>query len=149
MNELEKIEVIRERMGVSYREAKEALDQSGGDVVQALIWLEGKPDNRWSEKLIDRGGEAVEQLKTYINKGNRTRVKLKRGDKTIAEFPATAGVIGIVAALASTPIAIAAGIGAAAAVANKVYLEIEKSDGGTKVISLNRRKDEGDSDVDF
>jgi len=150
MDELEKIEVLRERLGVSYREAKEALDDSGGDLVQALISLEEKGQRRWSDKLLDKGGEVVDQFKTYIKKGNRTKVKLKRGERTIAEFPATAGVIGIVAALASTPLAIAAGIGAAAAVANKVHLEIEKAGGESKVISLKRRKeDDQDSDVDF
>lgn len=38
--ELEKIDMIVERMGVSYKEAKEALEKSGGSVVDALIYIE-------------------------------------------------------------------------------------------------------------
>ena len=39
---LEKIDLIRERMGVSYKEAKDALDQSQGNVLDAIILLEEK-----------------------------------------------------------------------------------------------------------
>jgi precorrin-2 methylase len=66
---------------------------------------------------------------------------LKRGEKTIADFPATVGVIGILAALASAELAVVAGIGTVAAMANKVTLEIEKEDGHTKVISLDRHRE--------
>jgi len=46
MTELEKAEKLREKTGVSYAEAKEALDYSGGDLLDALIFLErqGKAD---------------------------------------------------------------------------------------------------------
>lgn len=37
---LEKVDLIRERMDVGYKEAKDSLDQANGDVVKALIMLE-------------------------------------------------------------------------------------------------------------
>ena len=42
MTELEKAEKLREKTGVSYAEAKEALDNSGGDLLDALIYLENQ-----------------------------------------------------------------------------------------------------------
>ena len=40
MTELEKVEKLREKADVSFAEAKEALDIAGGDVLDALIYLE-------------------------------------------------------------------------------------------------------------
>ena len=40
MTELEKVEKLREKADVSFAEAKEALDNSGGDILDALIYLE-------------------------------------------------------------------------------------------------------------
>jgi len=40
MNELEKVEKLREKADVSFAEAKEALDYADGDVLGALIYLE-------------------------------------------------------------------------------------------------------------
>ena len=37
---LEQIDFLRERANVSYREAKEALEETGGDIVEALVMLE-------------------------------------------------------------------------------------------------------------
>ena len=36
---LEKIDAIRERMDVGYKEAREALEQAGGDLVEALVLI--------------------------------------------------------------------------------------------------------------
>ena len=40
MTDLEKVEKLRERADVSFAEAKEALEHSGGEVLDALIYLE-------------------------------------------------------------------------------------------------------------
>jgi hypothetical protein len=42
MTELEKVEKLREKANVSFAEAKEALDASGGDILDALIYLENQ-----------------------------------------------------------------------------------------------------------
>ena len=36
---LEKIELVKDRTGVTYKEAKEALEQADGNVVEAIIRL--------------------------------------------------------------------------------------------------------------
>ncbi len=40
MDKLEKIEIIREKCGVSYEEARDALDANNGDVLDAIVALE-------------------------------------------------------------------------------------------------------------
>ena len=40
MEKLEKVEVIREKCGVSYEDAKAALDACDDNVLDAIIWLE-------------------------------------------------------------------------------------------------------------
>ena len=40
MEKLEKVELIREKTGVSYEDAKAALDACDDDVLDALVWLE-------------------------------------------------------------------------------------------------------------
>lgn len=42
MDMLEKVELVREKTGVSYQEAKEALEATDYDVLDAIIWLEGR-----------------------------------------------------------------------------------------------------------
>lgn len=48
MEMLEKVELVREKCNVSYQEAKEALEASDYDVLDAIIWLEnaGKAETR-------------------------------------------------------------------------------------------------------
>ena len=40
MIDLEKVEKLREKTGVSYEDAKEALEHSGGSLLDAIIYLE-------------------------------------------------------------------------------------------------------------
>ena len=42
MNQLERVEKIREKTGVTYEEAKEALEAAGGDVLDAIVYLENQ-----------------------------------------------------------------------------------------------------------
>ena len=40
MDQMEKIETLREKTGCTYTEAKAALEASNGDLLDALCWLE-------------------------------------------------------------------------------------------------------------
>ena len=42
MEKLEKVELVREKTGVSYQDARDALEACDYDVLDAIIWLEGK-----------------------------------------------------------------------------------------------------------
>ena len=132
MTELEKIDVLRERLGLSYQEAKVALDETDGDLIQALINMEQNKTSNWEEKFSAQGEALVAKVKEIIQRGNVTKVKVKKGDETVLEIPATVGALGLVGVLASAPLTVAAGIGTVAAMINQYKLEITKNDGQTE-----------------
>lgn len=128
MEQLEKIDIIRERLGVSYQEAKEALDQAGGDVVQALIYLENK-EKKNDNKIEDAAGKIVDYIRDIVKKGNVTRIRLKKGEKVVFDIPATIGAIGVGGAFLSPILALAGVVGTVAALINNYSLEIVRPDG--------------------
>lgn len=96
---LEKIDVIRERTGVSYREARALLEQAGGDVVGALIAYEGSQEERtWRERIHVSGGDLVGKVKELLHQGNVTNILVKQGEETILQFPVTVGAVGTLVA---------------------------------------------------
>ncbi len=95
MSELEKIDAIRERVGVGYREARDALEQCDGDLLEALILLEESERERlWAERIQVSGNELVERVRELIREGNVRRVKIRHDGKTLLEFPVTVGALG-------------------------------------------------------
>jgi len=138
MDELTKIDLLRERTGVGYKEAKEALDRSGGDVVQALIYIEDERI-KLDDDLQQKGEKILKQVKEIIKKGNVTKIKLKKGNKTVFQFPVNVGALGMAGAIMSPTLALVAALGTVAALANKYTLEIERPGGEveTKEIQLD------------
>jgi len=124
-SELEKIDLIRARLGVGYREAKEVLDSVDGDVVQALIKLEEKSMGL-GEKLQSRGQELLDQMRELFARSHETRVKIKQGGRTVLELPASLGALGVLGTLASSQLAVIGALGAMAAMAKNYSLEIER-----------------------
>ncbi len=95
MENLEKIDEIRNRTGVSYRLAKDALEKCDGDLVEALIYLEELQDEPdWAERIHVEGHELVRRVKQLIHEGNVRRVIVRQGDKTLLEIPVTVGTLG-------------------------------------------------------
>ena len=72
------------------------------------------------ESVKAEGSAVVDQLKSIVREGNVRRVRVRQGDRTIAEFPLTAGVVGAVFAPAL------AAIGALVALANDCSIEVER-----------------------
>lgn len=131
---LEKIDIIRERTGVSYKKAKEALENAGGNVVEALIALEEESGSKWTKNMGAAGNEMMEKLKKVVERGNVTRVLLKKDDEVLLNIPVTAGAIGVILA----PVASLLGI--SAALVTKTKIEIVQNDG--KVFDLNEMAEE-------
>jgi hypothetical protein len=127
---LEKIDIVRERTGASYREAKEALEKCNGEVVDAIIYLdEGAPkQGKWTETITVAGNEVVDRIKELIKQGNVTKIRIKKDNNTILDIPVTAGAIGTILAPQL------AAIGAVVAILSKATLEIERPD--KEVINL-------------
>ncbi len=118
---LEQVDEVRERTGVTYQEAKEALEIAKGDVLEAIIHLESKEGYR--NHFTEKGNEVIEKLKEFIKKGNVTRIYLRKDGETVMNIPVTAGAVG---ALMFTPATIA---GILVALATGHRLEIVKDDG--------------------
>lgn len=72
------------------------------------------------ESVKAEGGAVLDKLKDVVHEGNVRRVRVRQGDRTIAEFPLTAGVVGAVVAPAL------AAIGALVALANDCSIQIER-----------------------
>lgn len=125
---LEKIDQILDRTGVSYQEAKDALVNANGDVVDALIYLEGKNKSKFKE-FNEKSAEMMENLKDVLRKGNITRVMVEKDGEILLNLPVTIGAIGLVLGPVATI------IGVSAAVASKYKIKILKDDG--QVIDLN------------
>lgn len=119
---LEKIDLVRERMGVTYKEAREALEKSNGSVVDALVMLESKPApaQPWREEFVTRGNELLDRVKALIREGNISRIRIKQKDRVLFELPLTAGAVG---AFLAPQLAI---IGTIAAVFAQCTIEVER-----------------------
>ena len=85
------------------------------------------------ESVKAEGGAILDKLKELIREGNIRRVRVRQGDRTIAEFPLTAGVVGALLAPAL------AGIGAVIALANDCSIDVERE----KVASPPSEADRG------
>lgn len=136
---LEKVDMIRKRTGVSYEKAKQALEVSEGDVLEALIYIEKTEGISNSEKDSDFGSKAaisIEELKVWfkqlIEKGNITRLKIKKDDAVLIDIPVNAGIAAGVVAVVIPPI-LAAGI--IAAIATQITIEITREDGSVEVVN--------------
>ena len=77
-------------------------------------------DKTWWETIKVQSGELVDTVKKLVREGNVRRIIIKQGDRTVAEFPLTAGVVGAVFA------PILAAIGALAALINECSIAVER-----------------------
>ena len=140
---LEKVDMVRERTGVSYGKAKKALEVCEGDVLEALIYIEktqsilldynNEPSKEHEE---NRTAMSIEELKAWfkqtIEKGNVTRIKIKKDDTELLDIPVNAGIAAGVVAITIPPI-LAAGV--IAAIATQITIEITKEDGSVEIIN--------------
>ncbi|MBR7088038.1 MAG: DUF4342 domain-containing protein [Mogibacterium sp.] len=110
---LEKIELVKDRTGATYAEAKEALEQADGSVVDAIIDIEEKMNK--AHDAVDGGSlkdsPVFAKMKEIVDKGNVTKILIKKGEKTIVNFPLTAGVIGAALVPWGAILGIAAAVG--------------------------------------
>ena len=111
---LEKIELVKDRTGSTYAEAKAALEAAEGSVVDAIIALEAKM-NEEHDKVDGpslKDSPIFAKMKELVDKGNVSRILITRNEKTIVNFPVTAGVIGAVLVPWGAILGIVAALGA-------------------------------------
>ncbi|MFZ3100968.1 MAG: DUF4342 domain-containing protein [Desulfitobacteriaceae bacterium] len=89
--ELEKIDVLRERMGLGYEEARNSLHLAQGDIVKALADLEKAKHNDRDERR-QRGREFLGGIQEKIGDLNHTKINLKHNNKTLFSVSAPLGL---------------------------------------------------------
>ena len=131
---LEKIELVKDRTGVSYKEAKEALEKADGSVVDAIIAIEETIDINSKSKLGEQGSAVIEKVKEAIRKGNVSKITIKKDDEVLLNLPVNIGLVGTIlfpwAVIAST----------IAAFGTKCTIEPLKDDG--EVINVSEKANE-------
>jgi hypothetical protein len=147
---LEKIDLVRQRMTIGYKEAREALEISDGDLVGALVYLEEKnkaqkneqvekvaaASDQWKEEIVTRGGDLIEKVKSLIAEGNATKIRIKQGDKLILEIPVLFGTAGVIL------LPQLAAIGAIAALFAQVTIEVQRSGKPNQAVLKHQTADE-------
>ncbi len=121
---LEAVEKVMEQTGVEFKDAKEALTKTNGDVDSAIKLLQ--PD---SNNIGDDIKEAMDKLKKMVEDGNVSRIQIKKGDETVLSVPVNIGLVGGLVGLAAAPWALIAGTVAAFGLGCRI--EVVKKDGTT------------------
>jgi len=136
---LEKIELVKDRTGVSYKEAKEALEASEGSVVDAIIDIEESIDIKNKSKFAEQSAHIIDKVKEAIKKGNVAKIIVKKNDEVIMNLPVNVGIVGTVLA----PWAAVAGV--ITAFGTKCVIELVKEDG--EIIDISEMANDTFDDV--
>ena len=136
---LEKIELVKDRTGVSYKEAKEALEAAEGSVVDAIIGIEESIDIKSKSRLGEQSAALMDKIKQYVKKGNVSKIIVRKGEDTLLNLPVSVSIIGTVLA----PWAAVAGV--IAVFGTKCTIELVKDNG--EVIDISELATETFGDV--
>jgi len=132
---LEQIELVKDRTGSSYKEAKEALEFANGNVVDAIIYIEENISFD-AQKSAEKNGvdKVIGVMKDAIRTGNVTKVKVYKNDEVILNIPVTVGTVATIV----FPWGMVAAAIATAATGCKI--ELVKEDGS--VVDVNAKAEE-------
>ena len=128
---LEQIELVKDRTGVSYKEAKDALEFANGNVVDAIIYVEENINHDYEKSSTSAVDNAVRSVKEAVRKGNVAKIRIYKGDDIILNVPVT---IGAIATVLFPWGVIASAIASAAA---KCKVELVKEDGS--IVDVNEK----------
>jgi hypothetical protein len=139
---LEMIDELRERKDVSYSEAKAALEQTDGDLVEAIILLE---KSNPSQKQPKTGKSILDNIKGFLKKLQNINVIFSKNDQIVIKIPS---LIFIITSIILLPFVLV-GVVLAVLTNHKIYLSSTDDDVNSvnKVIddvsnSINKVKDE-------
>lgn len=88
---IEQIDLIMERANVSYSEAKAALEQTNGDVVEALLLLE--KEEKIKTHTVAASSTRKEKITSFIDKLNATSFIMRKKDRTFVDVPLSVAII--------------------------------------------------------
>ncbi len=145
---IEKLDAVIERVNsATYAEAKKALLDCDGDVIEAVILLESvkgfgsktKQAKKTMEGVLSKDNEDIKELKLQVKellkKSSVIRVIVEKNEKTVMNIPLTVGVVG----LALGPLVTLVGL--SAAVIGKYQIKIQNEDDGT-IVDLGELNEE-------
>ncbi|WP_163195039.1 DUF4342 domain-containing protein [Clostridium thermarum] len=125
---LEMIDMLRQRSNVSYEEAKTALEACGGDMVEALVYLERNNKIKTTNYNSTECG-FINSVKRLIKKGQETRFLMTKQDKIVINVPVNVVVLTTIFA---APVAIA---GVVVGLFTNHRIKFIKPDGGNMEIN--------------
>ena len=150
---IEKIDAVIQRVPVAtYAQAKQALIDNNGDVIESIIALESTNNNlnnniskktkqakKAVEDMLSKDSEDLkakkEQAKELLKRSSVIRVIIDRNNKIIMNIPLTVGVVGV----ALLPIYTLVGL--SAAVIGKCRIKIQNEDDGS-IVDLGELNEE-------
>jgi hypothetical protein len=95
---LEKIELVKDRTGVSYKDAKDALEAAEGNVVDAIIAIEEQVNLSGTAKVIDKSNDIIDAIKDYVRKGNVSKITVSKDEDVLLNLPVNATIVGALVA---------------------------------------------------
>lgn len=130
---LEQVDQVRERTQVSYQKAKEVLEKTDGDVLEAIVLLENeKPHmDKFAQNAQDFGNEVIKTLKDLMKSGTVNRIVVEKDEATVMNIPVTVGALGAVFLTSATV------VGLVAALATGCIIKIHKENG--EVVNVNEK----------
>ena len=153
---LELIDELRKRTNVSYSDANEALEKSGGDILQAIVYLE--KENKFKQESQQKENSKcctgfMSKMKSLLHKGNTTRLIMFKKDRVIFSVSATIaviiGIIGIHILIPAILIALITGhrfrIEGTDANISKVNDTLDKVSDAVDKVKIKLTKDDTDS----
>lgn len=136
---LEKIELVKDRTGVSYKEAKEALEAAEGSVVDAIIAIEEKIDVKKPNKAGVVAADTIDKVKELVKKGNISKISVRKDDETVVNIPVNVGVVGALVAPWGALVA------AIAAFGFRCRIELTTDEG--KIIDITEKAETAANDI--
>ena len=151
---LEAVDQVINRTNCTYKEAKDALEKTDGDALEAIILIEeaakavetqeaapeeedipiidGIPADDEIPDPVEAAEHLKERIKKSIAQGNVDKIRVTRGGKELVSVPVNVGVgIGVLG-IAAAPWAIL--LSAAAAYGFDCKFEIIRNDGSTEIL---------------
>lgn len=145
---IEKLDAVTERVpNATYADAKKALLECDGDVIEAVILLESqkgfasktKQAKKTVEQVFSKDNEDLKDLKVQVKellkKSSVIRVIVEKNGKVVMNIPLTVGVVG----LALGPLVTLVGL--SAAVIGKYNIMIQNEDDGS-IVDLGELNEE-------
>jgi len=132
---LENVELVKDRTGVTYKEAKEALEANDGNVVDAIIAIESAIEAGNKSWVREDATLVVDKIKAAVKKGNVSKIVISKDDDVLLNLPLNVSIIGAVIA----PWAAVAGV--IAAFGTKCKIALVRDDG--EVVDVNGKALDG------